>query len=129
MARESSAIVGSGISALREQQDVRSMRGSNTVITNYEDIHSALGVVQSTAVSAGIMTSHLSLPANRLRGRRKIIIQNLGSDNAFIGGADVTTSNGLRLASGERLELDVLDFGDIWIVSDGSADVRLLEIR
>ena len=129
MARESSAIVGSGISALREQQDVRSMRGSNAVITNYEDVNSCLGVVQSTAKPVGIMATQLTLPAHRLRGRRKIIVQNLGSDNVFIGGADVSTSNGLRLGSGEKLELDVLDFGDIWVVSDGSADVRVLEIR
>jgi hypothetical protein len=129
MARESSAIVGSGISALREQQDVRSMRGSNAVITNYEDVNSCLGVVQSTARPVGGITTQLTLPAYRLRGRRKIIVQNLGSDNVFIGGADVSTSNGLRLGSGEKLELDVLDFGDIWVVSDGSADVRVLEIR
>jgi hypothetical protein len=129
MARESSAIVGSGISALREQQDVRSMRGSNAVITNYEDVNSCLGVAQSTAVSADGTATQITTAATRLRGRRKVIVQNLGSGVAFLGGSDVTTANGLGLASGERLELDVLDFGDIYVISDSTADVRILEIR
>jgi hypothetical protein len=129
MARESSAIVGSGISALREQQDVRSMRGSNAVITNYEDVNSCLGVAQSTAVSASGVAAQITSAASRLRGRRKVIVQNLGAGAAFLGGSDVSTSNGLKLASGERLELDVLDFGDIYVVSDSTADVRILEIR
>jgi len=129
MARESSAIVGSGISALREQQDVRSMRGSNAVITNYEDVNSCLGVAQSTAVSASGVAAQITSAASRLRVRRKVIVPNLGAGAAFLGGSDVSTSNGLKLASGERLELDVLDFGDIYVVSDSTADVRILEIR
>jgi hypothetical protein len=57
------------------------------------------------------------------------MIQNLGAGNAFIGNSGVTTSNGVRVASGEIMRMDVLDFGDIWVVSASTSDVRVLELR
>lgn len=135
MARESSAIAGSGISALREgltpnnKGAVPAIRGTNSVVANYEDINSCLGIVRSSAVTIGTTRSQLTPEADRLHGRRKIIIAN-GSTEIFIGGSDVTSSNGLRLAANARLELDVLDIGDLYgITASGTSDVRILELK
>ena len=133
MAFESSVIVGSGVSALREPQpsgqNVPRMRGTNSVVINYEDINSVLGVAQSTAVNITGTAAQLTPPATRLRGRRKMIITN-GATEIFIGGANVTSSNGLPLAADATLELDVLDVGDLYAVTGGgSSDVRILELR
>lgn len=131
MAYESTAIVGSGVSALREPsvQNVRNMRGSNGVVVNYEDINSMLGIVQSSGLHVPGSRVQLTGPATRLRGRRQLLIQNLGAGNVFIGGSNVTTSNGVQVSSGSMITLDVLDFGDLWAVSNSTADVRVMEMR
>lgn len=132
MAYESTAIVGSGVSALREPsvQNVRNMRGSNHVLVNYEDINSVLGIAQNSGLTVTTGAVQLTGPATRLRGRRKLMIQNLGASIAYIGGTSgVTTANGVRVGSGELMTLDVLDFGDLWVVSAGTSDIRVMELR
>jgi hypothetical protein len=131
MAYESTAFLGSGVSALREPQvgNVRTMRGTNNVVVNYEDVNSCLGIIQNSGLTVAAAAVQLNGPATRLRGRRHVMIQNLGAGNAFIGGSGVTTSNGVRIASGEILRTDILDFGDVWIVSASTSDVRVLELR
>lgn len=131
MAYESSAIVGSGVSALREPgvQNVRSLRGSNAIVANYEDVNSLLGITQSSGLNVPASAVQLTGPTTRMRGRRKLIVQNLGAGALYIGGSNVTTANGVQVASGSMITLDVLDFGDIWAVSSANSDVRVLEMR
>lgn len=130
MAVESSAVVGSGISALRETQNVRAVRGSNSVIANYEDVNSCLGIMRATSLAVDTTAEQITPADTRLRGRRKMLVQNLGGGNVFLGGtSDVTSSTGYRIASGGSLELDVLDYGNIWIIGDAAADVRILELK
>jgi hypothetical protein len=106
------------------------MRGSNAVVINYEDINSLLGTVQASGLAVGASAIQVSGPATRLRGRRQLRIQNLGADPAYVGGdSSVTTSTGFAIPSGDTLALDVLDVGDIWIISGGSSDVRVLELK
>ena len=131
MVVESTAFLGSGVSALREPSigNVRTMRGGNAVVVNYEDINSLLGIIQNSGLTVAAAPLQLTGPATRLRGRRHVMVQNLGAGNAFIGNSGVTTTNGVRVASGELLRMDVLDFGDIWVVSASTSDVRVLELR
>ncbi|MHA2063074.1 MAG: hypothetical protein ACXABY_01715 [Candidatus Thorarchaeota archaeon] len=133
MAFDSTVIVGSGVSALREPQplgqNVPRMRGSNTVVLNYEDVNSCLGISQSTAVAIPASATQLTPPAIRLRGRRKMIVRNLGPDDLFVGAANVSVSNGFPIEASGLLELDVLDVGDIYGVSNGNANARILELR
>tara|TARA_S200002703_G_scaffold32680_1_gene28486 strand:- start:41 stop:358 length:318 start_codon:yes stop_codon:yes gene_type:complete len=105
------------------------MRGTNNVVINYEDIQSKLGVVQSSGLTVTGAAVHLSGPLTRLSGRRELLIQNLGAGALFIGGSNVTIANGVQVASGDLLRLDVLDVGDIYGVSDGTASVRILELK
>ncbi len=135
MAGRSTPVAGSGISVLREgltpgsRGPVRALMSSNAAITNYEDINSKIGIVQSSGLIVTGDAVHITGPATRLRGRRQIIIQNLGAGAAFIGDSSVTTSDGLSIPSGDLLSLNVLDFGDIFAISDGTSDLRILELK
>lgn len=135
MARESTAILGSGISVLREglapgrAELLTRLGGTNSVVINYEDINSCMGLSASSAVNATDTPAQLTPVSSRLRGRRKIVINN-GATVVFIGPSTVTAANGLRLAVGATLHLDVLDIGDIYIVTaSGTSDVRILELK
>lgn len=49
------------------------------------------------------------------------------AQSVFIGGVEVSTSNGLELAAGEGVHLDINDLKDVWIVFSGASDeVRIL---
>ncbi|MDX1409682.1 MAG: hypothetical protein R3330_16150, partial [Saprospiraceae bacterium] len=83
----------------------------------------------ASGLAVGTSAIQLTGPENRLRGRREVRIQNLGGGTVYIGDSGVTTSDGLCIPSGDILTLNVLDYGDIWIVGDANADVRVLELR
>ncbi len=135
MARESSAIAGSGVSALRagltpnSKGPVPALHGTNSVVVNYEDINSCLGIAQSSNVTVDATGSIMLPKESRLHGRRKVIIDN-GATAIFIGGSNVSTANGLRLAINEKLAIDVLDVGDLYaLTASGTSDVRILELK
>lgn len=135
MAKESSAIAGSGISLLREgltpnsKGPVPAIRGTNSVLANYEDIQSKIGLVQSSGLAVSTFPIHLTGPGIRLKGRRQLTIQNLGAGVVYVGDSTVTTATGLRIAVDELLTLDVLDFGDLYVIGAAAADVRVLELK
>jgi len=135
MAHESSVRVGSGVSVLREglvpgyPTALPGMRGSNSVVVNYEDIESKIGIVQSSGLHVAGFPVHITGDAERLRGRRQIIIQNLGTGAAYIGDSNVTTTGGLQIPSGDLLTLNVLDVGDIYAISASTSDLRILELK
>ncbi len=129
MARESSAFVGSGISVLRHNYNVPAMVGSNSVLLNYEDVNSMMGIVQTSGLTIGTSAVQLTGPATRLRGRRQLMISNSGAGVLFIGNSGVTVNNGYPMANGTQLTLDVLDFGHIYGVSNTTSVVRVLEMK
>ncbi len=137
MAHESSVRVGSGVSVLRAglvpgfPGTLPGMRGTNAVVINYEDINSLIGIIQSSSVSVtGAVTGvHITTPANRLRGRRQVTIQNLGPQTAYIGEEFFDIDDGYPIGSGVSLTLDILDRGDIFTHSDGVSDLRILELK
>lgn len=141
MAYESSVRAGSGVSVLREglvpgfDQTVPGMRGSNSVVVNYEDINSMIGIMQVSGISVGGTAVQLAAPGDRLRGRRKVCIQNLHATGLIYIGSNsgVTTSDGWQIIPGGFFHfcMDILDVSDIWCVSNIAAgvDVRILEIK
>lgn len=85
----------------------------------------------SSAVSVGT-TAVVLAPADPRR-RRLYLHNATGAGTTYIGGSDVTTSNGFDLASGDRLELAEAHPGDcslrgvIYAVnSSGTNTVRVL---
>lgn len=135
MAVESSVRAGSGVSILREglvpghPTALPGMRGTNAVVINYEDINSKIGIMQSSGLHVADFAIHITGDAERLRGRRQVMIQNLGAGDVFIGDSSVTTTGGLQIASGDILTLNVLDVGDIFAISASTSDLRILELK
>jgi len=133
--RESSVRAGSGISVFREgltpgsDMSIPGMRGANNVVINYEDINSKLGVVQVSGLTVVEDAVHVAGPTTRLRGRRQLMIQNLGAGLLFVGDSRVTVTDGVRVAPGDTLTLDVLDVGDIYAISSAVSDVRVMELK
>lgn len=67
------------------------------------------------------------------RGWRTVIIQNTDSTNPiYIGGhatAVLTTATGLRIAAGESVTIDLHPVAEVYAISGGSINVRVLEIE
>tara|TARA_R110002096_G_scaffold108964_2_gene238493 strand:+ start:3034 stop:3366 length:333 start_codon:yes stop_codon:yes gene_type:complete len=108
---------------------ITGMRGVNNVVVNYEDIISKVGIVQASGLTVVGDAVHIAGPATRLRGRRQLMVQNLGAGLLFVGDSTVTITDGVRVASGDTLTLDVLDVGDVYAISDGVSDVRVMELK
>lgn len=97
-------------------------------ILNMEDSSAHFGLrVTQISVSA----SALPLPGSSLEHRRAIAIQNLGPGTLYIGdSANVTTADGYPLAANTNKEIafDIKGNVRIYGISDGTSDVRILEV-
>lgn len=97
-------------------------------VTNI-NINGLQGFSKSTAVT--VTTTPKTLPGyGQLFNRRSMIIYNNSSSTIFIGGSDVTTSNGLPVpANSYSPAIDagysLVVYG---VVATGTADVRVLEV-
>lgn len=91
-------------------------------------INSLNGSVKTSAVS--VTTSATQLPATSLAGRRSIMVYNNdASTTLFLGGADVTTTNGMPVpANSYSPILDAGDELDVYGISTGTINIRVLEI-
>jgi hypothetical protein len=96
-------------------------------VTNI-NINSLRGPALTTGVSVG--TDATALPSTPLDNRRTLIIYNNSSATVYLGGADVTTSNGLPIPAGSYSPaidagVKMIIYG---VVASGTADVRVLEV-
>ena len=72
--------------------------------------------------------SATTIPATNLASRYVLVIQNLSSDNIYIGDITVTTANGMKLVPNAVLSIMVEDSVQVYGISDGtSSNVRILE--
>lgn len=75
-------------------------------------------------------TAAFPLPATALAGRRRMIIQNNGTKDIYIGATGVTAANGAPLARGASMSLDISD--SVVVYGKGSSvtasDIRILEL-
>ena len=84
--------------------------------------------ISMTAAAATVTTTSALLIAS-LAGRKKLMIQNLGTKEIFIGPSGVTTSSGVRIAGGAGYEIEAgPDL--VWhaVASAGSQNVRVLQL-
>lgn len=56
-------------------------------------------------------------------------IQNVGAGDVYIGGSDVSTANGFKLQAGDRILLSVVKGLSVFVVSDATAEIRILELK
>lgn len=79
--------------------------------------------------ATSVSSTATKIIATNLASRLSVIVENLGTKDMFFGhNNSVTTSNGIRVASGQSLELAWGPSLDLYgITASGTADVRYLE--
>jgi len=83
--------------------------------------------VKTKTLTVGTVTAVLLQCATDNR-RNVLAVQNLGAGAVYIGGADVTTANGILIPNGAITALDFLSQCELYAVSDTAGqDVRVLE--
>lgn len=92
------------------------------------NINPLRGLVATTAVT--VTTIATKLPGNSQAYRRSVVLYNNGSVTFFLGGSDVTASNGMPVPAGTYSP--ALDIGPNMLIygitSTSSADVRVMEL-
>jgi len=113
----------SASSGTSERADLISDRYRRVLTSNAANVASL-----NTATTVG--TSAAALIATALNGRTNLLIQNLGSKAIFIGSsAAVTSANGVRIAAGSDLTVEVGENVSLFAISTAAGqDVRLLEV-
>lgn len=97
-------------------------------ILNMEDCSAHFGM-RTTQITVG--SSALPLPGSSLENRRAIAIQNLGPGTLYIGDdANVAIGDGYPLAPNTNKEIafDIKGNVRVYGISDGTSDVRILEV-
>jgi hypothetical protein len=108
-------------------KDLRMRTGEAAAIINPEDFSVFLGFRQQAISVTGTAAA---LPESPLENRRAIVVHNNGGDICYIGASNVTTANGLPLAANEKIAFDIQGNENvkIFVISDGTSDVRILEL-
>ena len=98
------------------------------------DLYRRIMVNSSAAIAvqssqAAVTDSAAQLMASPLAGRRKVVIQNIGNAEVFIGHSGVTSGNGLELRRRTSIELEIGEHVDLYAVCTAteSSTLRLLE--
>lgn len=92
-------------------------------------VNSSAAIAVQSSVEAVADTAG-QLAATPLAGRRKILIQNVGSNDCFIGHSGVTAANGVELKKRTSVELELGEHVDIYAIcaATESTSLRILEI-
>jgi len=95
----------------------------------------SIAVTQASATAATygeetVTTTATKIIASNLAGRRKVIVQNLGSKDMFFGhNVSVTAATGVRVSAGSSIELEFGPSLDVYAITAAStADARYLEV-
>jgi len=85
---------------------------------------------QSMAYSAiSVTNTATDLVATDLVNRKRIIVQNLGTKEIYLGDASVTAATGLRIANGSNAELDIGAGVNLHgITASGASNIRIMEL-
>lgn len=95
-------------------------------VTNV-NINALQGIVKTTSMT--ISTTAVAIPTSPVANRRSIQIYNNSTNDIYIGGEDVTTSNGIPVSPSSFSQ--ALDMGQnmtLYGISTGSSNIRILEI-
>lgn len=96
-------------------------------VVNSDEISSVLGnrPIMTSGISVGASATILTAghPA-----RRTILIENIDSANMFIGGSNVTITNGIRITPDTMIELSAGSGVVVYGISAGSVECRILEM-
>lgn len=104
---------------------LQTIRTEGVAVMNPQDFSVYLGA-KSTGIT--VTTTAAPLISSALVGRRVITIYNNGAGPIYIGGSDVTTSNGYPIPATGQLSIDLHAALTLWAVAGSSINVRILEL-
>lgn len=85
--------------------------------------------IQSQQVSVGTTATRLDSVAFGSMTRESCIVRNRGSAAVFLGGSDVTTTNGLPLDPGEFFSADIQASDALYgVVASGTVECRVMQV-
>lgn len=87
--------------------------------------------ILSTRVSVGTSPTILSNPVNgSLTDPISVVVKNIGGASVYLGGAAVQSTDGLELAAGETLAVDLMG-GDVLyaVTASGTVSVAVMKLR
>lgn len=100
--------------------------GTTSAAVTSINVNALRGLAKSTV--ATVTTSPTLLPATALAYRKALIVYNNSSNTIYIGGADVTTSNGYPIeANSPSPSIDAGPNLKLYAVAGSSSEVRVLE--
>lgn len=110
-----------------QRDSLRTRRGDGAIILNPEDFSVSIGLRVQAITVAGVA---IPLPSNPLEFRRALVVHNNGSSVIYLGASNVTTSNGLPLAAGEKIAFDIQGNPNVvvYAISASSVNVRIMEL-
>ena len=117
------------------QDNVAISQGGNTLTVesdgsiNVNSAEDAYDTWQTSTLTATNTAGEIA--ASPLANRLRMIIQNLGSQDVFLGEDNtVTTSSGIKLPKCSSMDVKLGAGSDLWaITASGSADLRIAEFR
>ena len=110
------------------RDSVRNRRADAVAVVNPSDFSVNIGGRTTQVTIGGTATEILSSP---LEFRRALVIHNNGPSTVYFGfSSAVTTSDGFPLATSEKIAIDMAGNPNMrmWLISDSSSDIRLLEL-
>jgi len=110
------------------RDQLRNRRADAVAVVNPSDFSVSIGG-RNTQVD--VSTAAIEVLASPLEFRRALVIHNNGGSTVYFGfSAGVTAANGFPLLTNEKIAIDMTGNPNmrIWMISDSSSDVRLLEL-
>lgn len=130
-ASDSVDVSGSSVTVSATDLDIRDLTQTDE-ITAYQGGTWAIAIdnMSNWKTSATTATTTAGeLASTPLASRSKMIVQNLGSQDAWIGPDNtVTNTNGIKLPKGSSFDYPFDATANVWVItSSGTSDVRVLE--
>lgn len=110
------------------RDSLRNRRADAVAVVNPSDFSVSIGGRTSQVTIGG---SAVEILASPLEFRRALVIHNNGGSTVYLGFTSaVTTADGFPLTTNEKIAIDMCGNPNmrVWLISDASSDVRLLEL-
>ena len=123
-----------GVFSLSVRQDTLSASAGNGDYQSFKTdslgqqyVNDATQTMAHSAVT--VSSTATDLVATDLTNRKRIIIQNNGSKEIFVGSSTVTTATGISIPTGANVELDAGPLVNLYAITvSGTSNVRILEL-
>lgn len=110
------------------RDSLRNRKADAVAIVNPADFSVSIAGRTSQITISGVAAEILPSP---LEARRALVVHNNGGSTVYMGFTSaITTANGFPLTTNEKIAIDMTGNPNmrVWLISDASSDIRLLEL-